>query len=258
MMHPLYLPLTFTLFFSMMDLTGLLSRCQSAIHHGLYFTKIFNKMPSVLVICLCGGMLWQCSTCLLKYFERPIQANVVYSQDFTLAPISITVCNKGTELNYTFPELHSVDIRHSSGEDWITVWAAVSRELQAGTASDYLVFSNSKNRLQLCMSIQVDGSSASDLRIRHHYSDSCKQNKIKGYLHNQGLFNAYDLELEKKFFSSDKNYMLALALETFSSLRTPGFNCSEDNEGQTLDRCLVDEAWKAANKSAGCIFKYFG
>jgi hypothetical protein len=211
-------------------------------------------MPSVLVFCLCGGMLWQCSTCLLKYFDRPIQANIDYSQNFTLAPISITICNKGTELNYTFPELDGLDIRQSLGEKWLTVWTA-------GMTSNNFVFRNSPyNLLQLCKTIQVEVSSASELRIRHHYSESAKLNKMKVYLHNQGLFNALDFALtfEKELFSSDKNHTLALALETIMSLNTPDFKCSEDTVEQTLDSCLVAEAMQAANNATGCIFKYLG
>jgi hypothetical protein len=251
MMYPLNLPLTFTLLFSMMDLTGLLSRCQSAIHHGLYLTKLFDKMPSVLVICLCGGMLWQCSTCLLKYFDRPIQANIEYSQDFTLAPISITICSKGPELNYTFPELEAVDIRKRTGE-------TVSSKLPAGMSLNNFIFSNRQNKLQLCKTIQVEVSSSSELRIRHHYSKSF--NKMKVYLHKQGLFSASDFSigLDNNLFSFDKNHTLALSLETITSLNTPEFKCSEDTVEQTLDSCLIAEAMQAANNTAGCIFKYLG
>ncbi len=244
-----------------MDLSGLLSSCQSVIYDWHYLSKILNKMPSVLVFCLCGGMLWQCSTCLLKYFDRPIQANIDYSQDFTLAPISITICNKGTELNYTFPELDGVDIRQSLGENWLKVWTAVSNIFPAGMTSNNFVFRNSENQLlQLCKIIPVEVSSASEIRIRHHYSDGMKINKMKVYLHNQGLFNAFDfsLALEKKLFSSDKNHTLALALETIMSLNTPSFKCREDTVHQTLDSCLVAEAMKAASNTANCIFKYLG
>jgi hypothetical protein len=211
-------------------------------------------MPFMLVVCLCGGMLWQCSTCLIKYFDRPIQANIDYSQDFTLAPISITICNKGTELNYTFPELDGLDIRPSLGEKWLTVWTA-------GMTSNNFVFRNSQNYLlHLCKTFQVEVNSASELRISHHYSDSLKFNKMKVYLHNQGIFNALDfsLPLEKELVSSDKNHILALALETITSLNTPDFKCSEDTVEQTLDSCLVAEAMQAAINATGCIFKYLG
>ncbi len=215
-------------------------------------------MPSVLVLCLCGGMLWQCSTCLLKYFDRPIQANIDYSQDFTLAPISITICNKGSELNYTFPELDAVDIRQRTGAGWVTIFDAFSNKLPAGMSSNNFIFSNSQNKLQLCKIIQVEISSASEVRIRHHYSQLF--NKMKVYLHNQGLFNAFDfsLALEKELFSCNKNHTLALSLETITSFNTPGFKCSEDTVDQTLDSCLAAEAMQAANNTAGCIFKYLG
>jgi hypothetical protein len=259
-MHLMNLALTYTLVFSMMDLTGLLIRCKPFIHHWHYLTKIVNKMPSVLVICLCGGMLWQCSTCLIKYFDKPIKANIDYSQDFTMAPISITFCNKGTELNYTFPELEAVDIRQRTGADWVTVLEAMSSRFPAGMSSNNFIFSNRQNKLQLCKIIQVEISSASELRIRHHYSDYWKFNKMKVYLHTQGIFNAFDfsLALEKELFSSEKNFTLALSLETITSLNTPDFKCSEDTMEQTLDNCLVADAIKAANNSAGCIFKYLG
>jgi hypothetical protein len=241
-----------------MDLTGLLSRCQSVIYHWCDLAKMLSMMPSVLVFCLCGGVLWQCSTCLLKYFDRPIQANIEYSHDFTLAPISITICNKGPELNYTFPELEAVDIRHSTGAGWETILETVSSKLPTGMSLNNVIFSNRQNKLQLCKIIQVEVSSASELRIRHHYSKS--YNKMKVYLHNQGLFNAFDfsLGLDNKLFSFDKNHTLALSLETIRSLNTPDFKCSEDTEEQTLDSCLVAEAMQAANNSAGCIFKYLG
>jgi hypothetical protein len=242
----------------MMDLTGLLSRCQSAILQWYWLSKLVTKLPSILVVCLCGGMLWQCSTCLLKYFDRPTQASIVY--DSNMAPISITVCFKGIELRYPFPELDAVDIREQTKEDWTTAWAAQSNEFSTDTSSNNYIFGNNQNKLQLCKSIQVKGSSISDLRISHHSSENCKLNRIKVYLHSQGLFNALDfsLALEKNLFTSEKNYTLALAMETIQSLNTPDFNCSEYSMGQTLDSCLVAEAMQAANSTAGCIFQYDG
>jgi hypothetical protein len=203
-------------------------------------------------------MLWQCSTCLLKYFDRPLQANTDYSQDFTLAPISITICNKGPELNYTFPELEAVDIRQRTAAGWVTIFDAMSSKLPAGMALNNFIFINRQNKLQLCKIIQVEVSSASELRIRHHYSISL--NKMKVYLHNRGLFNAFDfsINLHNNLFSSDKNHTLSLSLETIMSLNTPDFKCSEDAVEQTLDSCLIAEAMQAANNSVGCIFKYLG
>ncbi len=83
---------------------------------------------------------------------------------------------------------------------------------------------------------------------------------MKVYLHNQGLFNAFDFSFspDNSLFSSDKNHTLALSLETIMSLNAPDFKCSEDTVEQTLDSCLVAEAMQAANSTAGCIFKYLG
>jgi hypothetical protein len=246
------------LYFSMMDLTGLLSSCQSAMLKWYCLSKVVTKLPTILVICLCGGMLWQCSTCLLKYFDRPIQASIGY--DSTMVPVSITVCYKENKLNYTFPELDAVDIREETGADWITAWASRSNELATDTYVKNYIFTNMDNNLQLCKSIQVKGRSISDLRIRHHSSSlsTCPLNKINVYLHKQGLFNARDFShvLEKDQLLFDKNYTFALAIETIQSLNTPDFNCSDYSLGQTLDSCLVADAIQAANNTAGCIFKY--
>ncbi len=83
---------------------------------------------------------------------------------------------------------------------------------------------------------------------------------MKVYIHNQGLFSAFDfsVSLERDLFSFDKNHTLALALETIVSLNTPDFKCSEDTVEQTLDSCLVAEAMQAANNATGCMFKYLG
>jgi hypothetical protein len=255
-----YYFLSCILYFSMMDMTGLLSSCQSAMLKWYCLSKIVTKLPSMLVVSLCGGMLWQCSTCLLKYFDRPTQASIFY--DSIMGPVSITVCLKGNEgdYNYTFPELDAVDTREQTGAGWITAWAAKYNEFTTDATANNFIFSNIQNKLQLCKNIQVKGSSISDLRIRHHSSETCKLNRIKVYLHSQGLFHAWDFSvaLDKNLFSSEKNYTLALAMETIQSLKTPDFNCSEYNIGQTLDSCLVAEAMQAANSTAGCIFQYDG
>ncbi len=243
----------------MMDLTGLLSSCQSAMLKWYCLSKMVTKLPTILVIFLCGGMLWQCSTCLLKYFDRPTQASIIY--DSTMTPISITVCYMDPmKLNYEFPELDAVDFRRGTRADWITAWAAQSNDFETNTSAKNLIFSNIGNKLQLCKNIQVTGSSISDLRIRHHSSEYCSLNKIKVYLHSQGLFNARDFSvvLEKNLLTFEKNYTLAIAMETILSLNTPDFNCSDYSIGQTLDSCLVAEAMQAANSTAGCIFRYSG
>jgi hypothetical protein len=130
----------------MMDLTGLLSSCQTAMLKWYCLSKIVTKLPTILVICLCGGMLWQCYTCLLKYCDRPTQASIIY--DSIMAPISITVCNKDiTKLNYEFPELDAVDIRRGTKTDWIIAWEAQSNDFVTNTSAKNLVFSNIENNL---------------------------------------------------------------------------------------------------------------
>ncbi len=214
----------------------------------------------MLVVCLCGGMLWQCSTCLLKYFDRPTQASIVY--DSNIPPISISVCLKGndSEFSYTFPELDAIDTREQTGAGWVTAWTAQSNEFATDATASNFIFSNYQFKLQLCKNIQVKRSSISDLRILHHSCSICNLNRIKVYLHSQGLYHAWDFSvaLEKNLFIEEKNYTLSLAMETIQSLNTPDFNCSEYTFGQTLDSCLVAEAIQAANNTAGCIFKYDG
>jgi hypothetical protein len=244
-----------------MDLRDLLSSCQFAMLKWDCLSKMVSKLPSLLVICLCGGMLWQCSTCLMKYFDRPTQASIVY--DSTKAPISITVCYKDpVKLNYEFPELDAVDIREETDADWTTAWAAQSNEFASDTYAKNIVFTNIEDKLQLCKGIQVRGSAITDLRILHRSSSNkkCQLNRINVYIHKQGLFSARDFYqgLEKGMLLSDKNYTLALAMETIQSLNTPDFNCSDYSLGQTLDSCLTAEAMQAANNTAGCIFKYDG
>jgi hypothetical protein len=190
----------------------------------------------------------------------PTQASIVY--DSSIPPISITVCLKGNEgeFNYNFPELDAIDTREQTRAGWITAWAAQSNEFANDATANNFIFSNFQNKLQLCKNIQLKKSSISDLRILHHSSVQCNLNKIKVYLHSQGLFHAWDFSvaLDKNLFNKEKNYTLSLAMETIQSLNTPDFNCSEYTIGQTLDSCLVAEAMQAANNTAGCIFKYDG
>ena len=240
--------------YSMMDLTNVLAGCQPAIHQQSFLSKTVAVLSICLVAFLCGGMLWQCSTCLFKYFGNPTQTDVVYSEDLTLAPIAVTVCNKGTDLNYNFSELIAVDILQNGEKHWVTVWPAAS-------AFENFVSNNRQNKLQLCKTIDVNGQ-ASQLRIRHQYSDlwSCKRNQMEVYLHSRGLFQSSDfcVGMEKSLFASNRNFTLALTLDTIESLNTPDFNCTDFTMSQTLDSCLIGEAMQAANNSAGCIFNYLG
>ena len=81
------------------------------------------------------------------------------------------------------------------------------------------------------------------------------------YLHNRGLFLASDFSvlLPKSMFLYKGIYVLALSMETMTSLTSPEFNCnSQEEAAQTLDGCLLAEALRAANQSAGCLSKDLG
>ena len=240
-----------------MDLTRLLSGCKSAVKRRKYAYKIVSRLPPFLLIILCGCMLWQCSTCLIKYSDSPMGARVAYNQDLSVAPISITVCNKNPNLTYSFPELASVDVRSAAREIWVPVWSAASLNLSAVFPADKFVISDERKQLRICMTININSSSISELRIHHYYSDICYLSNINVYLHGQGLFLAPDfsLPIDKSLFLADKNYILDLTLETMESLPTEQLKCSQ-SLAQTLDSCILEEAWKGANQSAGCIAKY--
>ena len=240
-----------------MDLTGLLTSCHNAVgqQKQLYrISSLSSRLPAVLVLSLCGCMLWQCSTCLIKYLSSPIGASVAFSQDLSLFPIALTICNKDTELEYKFPELSSVESRKGKDTDWQTVWNASSGSVTVDT----FLTNIHQNQLRLCKTIHVHEKLPSELRLRHYYSRTCNLNKMEVYLHNPGLFLASDFSvlLPKKMFDNDENIVLELNLDTMISLPTPEFNCSQEEEGQTLDSCILAEAVRAANKPAGCISKY--
>jgi len=240
-----------------MNLKSLLPNMKPAVGKKWYLSRLFSKMPACLVIILCCCMLWQCTTCLAKYFASPMGAVVAYSQDFTQAPLSVTICNKGPELNYTFPELEAVDIQNGANADWVTIWAPSSRN-----SAQAFVTINSKNKLQLCKTISLtQGNSSLGFRLRHRFSDAdyCNASKMSVYLHGQGLFHLSSYSrLDKGLLSSDKNYIFELNLETMESLSTKEFNCSQAESVYSLDSCLVAEAIRAANTSAGCLAKGLG
>ena len=242
-----------------MDLTGLLTSCHNAVgqQKQLYrISSLSSRLPAVLVLSLCGCMLWQCSTCLIKYLSSPIGASVAFSQDLSLFPIALTICNKDTELEYKFPELSSVESRKGKDTNWQTVWTASSGSVTVDT----FLTNIHQNQLRLCKTIHVHEKLPSELRLRHYYSTSrtCNLKKMEVYLHNPGLVLASDFSvlLPKKMFDNDENIVLELNLDTMISLPTPEFNCSQEEEGQTLDSCILAEAVRAANKPAGCISKY--
>ena len=246
------------LYFSFMDLTGLLTSCSNAVRNQNQLSSLVSMLPALLVLSLCGCMLWQCSTCLLKYFAFPTGANVAFSQDLSQSPISITICNKGEDLDYNFPELGAVDVKYFLRSEWQTVWLASGTHSNVSVTEKNFVSMNSQGRLSLCKTIHVHESKLSELRLRHYYSDDCKQNKMEVHLHNQGLFlsPSHNILIPKTIFTGEENFILELSLGTMISLPSAEFNCSQEDEtAETLDSCLLAEAMKAANLSAGCLSK---
>ena len=191
--------------------------------------------------------------------DKPIGASVDYSQDFSMAPISVTFCNKGLNLTDSFPELASVDFRPDNRATWVPVWSALLFNSSTATSSDTFIISNSKKQLHVCMRLNINSSSESELRIRHFYNSdrACKLKNMAVYLHGHGLFLAQDftLPLDKSLFDSNANFIIGLTLEASQSLPTEEFNCSQI-ASQTLDSCLIEDAWKASNQSAECVANY--
>ena len=165
-----------------MDLTGMLTRCAQAVSQKKQLSRLGSKLPAVLVFCLCCCMLWQCSTCLLKYLASPIGASVAFSQDLSQSPIAITLCSKRPNLTYAnFPELGAVDVRQGPGTDWLTVWRNQSL---AGVEASLVKVDNfttivHQAKPSLCKTIHVYESSPSELRLRHYYSNNCRQENME-------------------------------------------------------------------------------
>jgi hypothetical protein len=219
-------------------------------------------VPAILLLVLCGCMLCQCSTCLLKYFSAPLGASVTFSQNLNEFPIAITVCNKDNELNYTFPELGAIEVKQEGpgGANWQTVY-----EPPPGVAlvqvENFLTVNPQQNRLRLCKTINVHEARPKELRLHHFYSTVCNLKKMAVYIHNRGQFFAKDLAIPmpKKLFTNEENLILELIMEAVTVMPSPAFNCSqEDNTlaaSGTLDQCLLAEAIQVANQSAGCLSK---
>ena len=246
---------------SFMDLTGLLSNCHKAVRQKkqLYsLSALSSKLSAILVLCLCSCMLWQFLTCLLKYFTNPVGANVAFSNGISQSPIVITICNKGNELNYTFPELNTVDVRQGPAANWQSVWTA---NLSSVSTETFVTLTH-RDWQRLCKTIHVHESFPSELRIRHYYSNvnECKLNKMEVYLHNLGFFLISDFSvlMSKKMFAYQQNFVLELALESMISLPNNELKCSQEEAATSLDNCIYAEAVKTVNQSYGCRSKYLG
>ena len=226
---------------------------QSAITHQaqLLLASLTSLLPAILVLC----MLWQCTICMLKYLTSPMGANVAFSPDLSQSPIILTLCNRGYALNYTFPEMRAVDVRH--GTDWETVWENGSAAASV-TVEDFITVTH-RTWLRFCKSIHIHVSLLwSELRLRHIYSaiSDCRLSRLEAYLHSRGLFLSPDFSviLPRDMFASEEDFVLELNLETMISLPLPELYCSQDEaDGLTQDSCLMAAAVSTGNQSLGCV-----
>jgi len=241
---------------SFMTFTCLLYNNRWVLPPKICLSKLIPILSHGLILGLSCCMLWQCTTCLIKYFEQPSGASVSYGLDFSRTPLSITICNKGPELDYSFPELLAIDFCPMSEADWETIWVPRGDNLSTARTMQTFITRNSQSQLRLCKTLNVNIISSSVLRLRHKYSDVCDINKMNVFLHTPGLFHApgFSVLLKKNLFADEKNYILDVMLETLESLPSLDFNCS--HEAQGLDMCLLAAASDAAIRSADCIPTY--
>jgi hypothetical protein len=199
-------------------------------------------------------MLWQCSTCLLKYIANPIGASISFTSDLKMAPLVITICNKGLETDYKFPELKAIEGKGGHSAEWKTIWNPNSSSVTVDTFSRFIP--NIVGPPRLCKTIHLYERLPTAVKIRHQYG--CKFENLAAYLHKRGMLLSEDftLLLQKNMFLSYKKYMLELNIETVVSLPTAELNCNEDESAKSLDTCLLTNAIVAANSSVGCITKY--
>jgi hypothetical protein len=240
--------------FSFSNLTGVLSMCHRTMIRKSQLSNLLSKMPAILVIFLSSCMLWQCSTCLTKFLASPTAAQVDLRQNTGQPPIAITICNKGLEMNYDFPELHAIDIRQQPDSDWQNVWPVDKNSSTYASDKNFATLTR-KNLMRLCKTVNFQAGTHREVRLRHFYSGWCKLNKMEVYLHSPGQFHSaeFAILMPKWILVYENNYILQLSIESIISLPSADFNCSEDENTQTLDSCLLEEAFRAANISAGCL-----
>jgi hypothetical protein len=202
-------------------------------------------------------MIWQCSTCLHKFFANPTGAQFSLSQNMAQPPICMTICNKGLELNYTFPELRAIETRPGADKGWHKIWPV--KENGTNYTSDTFLTVSQQNNLKFCQTINLEGGVLSEVKVRHNYSITCKLNQVEVNLHSLGQLHSAtsSLVIPKHIFTSEQNFILQLSMETMKFLPSPDFNCSLEEELQALDSCLFTEAFRAANNSVGCLSKIF-
>jgi hypothetical protein len=143
-------------------------------------------------------------------------------------------------------------VSHKPGSDWQSIWPIA--EDQPATVKNFVTIIH-KDRLRLCKTISLQNEVQFAVRIRHSYSSSCNMKKMEVYLHKPGQFHSPDFTIlmPKKMLNNDENFILQLNIEIMNSLTSADFSCSQENATQTLDDCILNEAFKAAINSAGCI-----
>jgi hypothetical protein len=242
--------------FSFINFTGILTMCHRAISKINHLSTLFSTLPAILILGLCSCMIWQCSTCLIKFLASPTGAEVAFKQISDSSPIAITICNKDPQLDYSFPELRAVDVRQQPTSNWQTIWPADKNNSEFVLEKAFVTITHT-DRIRYCKTINIQYLAESEVRLRHYYSETCNRKKMEVYLHRPGQFHApgFALLMAKKMFSSEKNYILYVSMESMNSLPSADFNCSQDEGAQNLDSCLLAEAFSAANKSAGCLPK---
>jgi hypothetical protein len=258
--------ISFLLEHSFMDVNWFLQQCHLAVRHlkqHKHLMQLIAKLQTGLTLGLCSCMLWQCSTCLLKYMARPIGATVAYNTDLAQwAPIAITICTKEPNSTNASLQLAAVDVlqlEEGKKSEWKTIWRPLTSGESSRVRIDNFVDIFNGDKLRPCKTIHVHDSNPLVIRLQHYFNPSkaCSLNKMEVYLHNRGLFYSqeYSLRLPKKMLTNEDKIILELGLETMVSLPSTEFNCTQDEEAMTLDTCLLTEACKAANQSAGCLAK---
>jgi hypothetical protein len=238
--------------FSFMNLTGILSSYHLALRQQKHFSWLISKLPAILILSLCGLMLWQCSACLLKYLSRPTGPQVDFVQSMEQSPFAITVCNIAPEQKfaYTFPELHGLDVQKQPYGDWHPLI-----EHEPVTQTTFVSITHQFN-LRLCKTINLPDGALFAVRMCYYCFKIFPQlNRMEVYLHRPGQFHYYDFStvVPVKMLSTDENLTLQVNLETMKSLPSENFDCRNEDLSQTLDNCVLSEAFRAANNSAGCI-----
>jgi hypothetical protein len=248
-----------------MDVTRLLERWHGAVKKlkQQHLSQLMAKLPIGLTLGLCSCMLWQCSTCLIKYMGSPIGATVAFSTDLTQwAPIAITVCSKVPNSTNTCPELAAVDVQQleeGKNSKWKNIWRPfpLANDETSTVSLFNFVTIFEKGKFKPCKTINVYESKPSAIRLQHYFNKTANLNRMEVYLHMRGLFHSQDylLQLPKKILVETEKSILELKLETLASLPLAEFNCTQSEEAMILDSCLLAEANKAANKSARCLPK---